>query len=124
MTTHTTHQALRDLDDASLMQRLHQLIADDNTLEAELLTHIGEVDHRQLYREKAASSMFGYCVSELNLSESVAYKRIAVARAAAIEAPRASATHSPRIQLDFGLTNENERKYTPARRSAGASCLH
>jgi len=77
-----SHEALQQLEDEALLQRLCELLSQDRTLEAELLAHLGEVDHRKLYRERAFSSMFQYCVGELHLSESVAYKRITVARAA------------------------------------------
>jgi 5-methylcytosine-specific restriction endonuclease McrA len=73
---------LQQLDDDTLLEKLQQLLKDDHAIEADLLFHLGEVDHRRLYRERAHSSMFQFCVDELFLSESVAYKRIAVARAA------------------------------------------
>jgi hypothetical protein len=44
--------------------------------------YLGEVEARRLHLEQGCSSMFDYCVKELRFSESVAYKRIEVARAA------------------------------------------
>jgi 5-methylcytosine-specific restriction endonuclease McrA len=58
------------------------LIHRDQRLEAELIAHLGEVDARRLYLDQACPSMFEYCVQVLHFAECVAYKRIAVARAA------------------------------------------
>jgi hypothetical protein len=73
-------RGLEQLDDGALLEKLRELLHEDHAIEAELLAHLGEVDHRRLYRERAHSSMFRFCVDELFLSESVAYKRITVAR--------------------------------------------
>ena len=50
--------------------------------EADLLAYLAEVDKRQLYLERACSSMHRYCTEVLHFSEGMAYHRIAVARAA------------------------------------------
>jgi len=76
-----TH-ALRAVTDDQLLERLKDLVAQSNRLEADLVAHIGEVDERRLYARFAFSSMFAYCTQALHLSEAVAYRRIAVARAA------------------------------------------
>ena len=73
---------LRSLSHDQLLTQLHDLIRRDHSLEAELIAHLGEVDARRLYLEQACSSMFHYCVHVLHFAEGVAYKRIAVARAA------------------------------------------
>jgi hypothetical protein len=73
LSTHSNEQLLREL---------HNLIERDHHLEAELIAHLGEVDTRKLYLEQACSSMFQFCVDVLRFAEGVAYKRIAVARAA------------------------------------------
>ena len=49
--------------------------------EADIVSHIGEIDSRRLYAREACSSMFGYCTEVLHLSEAEAYLRIAAARA-------------------------------------------
>ena len=46
------------------------------------MVHLGEVDARKLYLQEASSSIFVYCTRVLHFSESVAYHRIAAARAA------------------------------------------
>ena len=61
---------LRARFDAQLLSCLHTLIRRENSVETELL-YLGE----------GCSSMFAYCVRVLHFAESVAYKRIAVARA-------------------------------------------
>jgi hypothetical protein len=74
--------ALRDVTDDQLLENLASLVAQSNRLEPDLVAHIGEVDERRLYARFAFSSMFAYCTQALHLSEAVAYRRIAVARAA------------------------------------------
>lgn len=73
---------LRSLSAKDLVTKLASLVASDHQLTADMLAHIAEVDTRSLYLESACSSMFTYCVSRLHMSESSAYKRIEVARAA------------------------------------------
>jgi len=73
---------LNGLTDNQLLKDLQILVHRDHTLEAELIAHLGEVDARRLYLEQALPSMFHYCVAVLHFAEGVAYKRIAVARAA------------------------------------------
>jgi hypothetical protein len=70
------------LDDATLLQRLHALLARDHRTSALLLAHLGEVDARGLYRDAGFSSLFGYCIGALHMSESEAALRIRAARLA------------------------------------------
>ena len=53
-----------------------------NGLTAELLAHLAEVDARGIYRERACSSLYTYCVYELRLSEDEAQRRVRAARTA------------------------------------------
>jgi len=68
--------------DRQLLKDLQHLVHRDHKLESELIAILGEVDARRLYLEQAHPSMFQFCVSVLHFAEGVAYKRIAVARAA------------------------------------------
>jgi len=70
------------ISDQDLLRDLKQLIVKDRKLEAELLTHLAEVDARKLYLKEGCTSMFVYCTEVLRFSESEAYHRIAAARAA------------------------------------------
>ena len=70
------------LGNGKLMQELQRLVESDRATTAELLAHVGEVEHRRLYVPAGHSSMHEYCVSALGFSDDVAYKRIHVARAA------------------------------------------
>jgi len=79
--------SLRHLTDAALLQCLSDLVARDRATTADLLAHIAEVVHRELYAPAGYDSMSAYCVQELRLSEQAAYKRINVARVA-LEFPR------------------------------------
>ena len=78
--------SLAHVDDAVLLRELFALVAQDRLTTAMLLAHIAEVDTRRLYVPAGYSSMHGYCVDELRLSEDAACDRIAVAVAdAAVE---------------------------------------
>jgi hypothetical protein len=68
------------LDDVELMAGLHGLVSQDRALTARLLLHLGEVDARGLYRERAFSSMFEYAVEALRMSPDEAYVRLRAAR--------------------------------------------
>jgi hypothetical protein len=78
----TNTNTLQSLSDDELLHRLLELTQQSRRVEADLIAHIGEVDHRRLYAREACSSMFSYCLEVLNLSEAESYFRIAVARAA------------------------------------------
>ena len=68
--------ALSALSDDELLLRLSELLQQSRCVESELVAHIGEVDARKLYAEKASSSMFVYCTEVLHLCEHEAYLRI------------------------------------------------
>jgi hypothetical protein len=108
--------ALRGLPDHVLLERLKACCARDAELEAELLVHLGEVDARQLAVEKGFSSLFDYCVEVLHFSESVAYQRIQVARAARrfpeiLECVRSGEIHLSGLRLLVPhLTEKNWRE--------------
>jgi hypothetical protein len=70
------------LGDRELMAGLYGLVAQDRALTARLLVHLGEVDARGLYRERAFSSMFEYCVEALHMSPDEAYVRLRAAKLA------------------------------------------
>jgi len=77
----TPTTTLESLDDDALLERVRTLADDSRRVEADLIAHLAEVDARGLLARHAARSLFGYCREVLNLSESEAYLRIAVARA-------------------------------------------
>ena len=74
--------AVSHFTDRALLHDLKGLVAQDRRTTAVMLTRIAEVDERKLYRREGYPSMYEYCVHELRLSESAAYKRINVARMA------------------------------------------
>ena len=59
-----------------------RLVGRANTLTAELLAHLGEVEARGIHRERACSSLYTYCVYELCMSEDEAQRRCRAARLA------------------------------------------
>jgi hypothetical protein len=70
------------LSDAELLDCTRSHLQRAQALDAELLQLLGEIDARGLYKERAFSSMFAFCVGELSFSEDAAYNRIGVARLA------------------------------------------
>ena len=68
------------LGNDELIETTQRLLREERELTARLLAHLAEVDSRQLYRQRAYSSMFDCCVQALHLSESEAYLRIGAAR--------------------------------------------
>ncbi len=72
---------LATLSDDVLLLRLVEILSRSRRVETDLVAHIAEVDARRLYAREAFPSMFAYCTEALHLSESEAYRRIAVARA-------------------------------------------
>ena len=73
---------LATLPDRELLRALHDLVARERRVEADLFTHLAEVDARELYLEQGCPSMFAYCTEVLHFSEARAYDRIQAARAA------------------------------------------
>jgi hypothetical protein len=68
------------LGDEELIANVERLLGQEREVSAQLLVHLGEVECRQLYLQRAFSSMFEYCVKALHLSEAEAYLRIGAAR--------------------------------------------
>jgi 5-methylcytosine-specific restriction endonuclease McrA len=117
--------ALAHVSDQALLQALGVLVARDRSTTAELLEHLGEVNDRRLYASAGYPSMFDYCVEELRFSESVAYNRIYVARAARrfpriLEAVAAGRLHLTAVRLIVPyLTEENVEELL----TAASTCL-
>jgi 5-methylcytosine-specific restriction endonuclease McrA len=74
--------SLAQLTDASLHSELKRLVGSSNTLTAQLLAQLGEVEARGIHRERACSSIYTYCVYELRMSEDEAQRRCRAARLA------------------------------------------
>jgi 5-methylcytosine-specific restriction endonuclease McrA len=73
---------LSSIDDAALHGALKHTTGKANTLTAQLLAQLGELEARGLYRERACSSLYTYCVYELRMSEDEAQRRCRAARLA------------------------------------------
>jgi 5-methylcytosine-specific restriction endonuclease McrA len=107
---------LSSLNNAELLARTRQLIGHSLRTEADLLAHLGEIDERRLYLERAFPSMFAFCIGELGFSEAAAYDRITVGRAgrqlpAIIEALRSGQVHLTGLRLLVPhLTDETHRE--------------
>src|SRR3954462_15940486 len=74
--------SLAQLTDASLHCELKRLVDSSNSLTAQLLAQLAEVDARGIHRERACPSLYTYCVYELRMSEDEAQRRCRAARLA------------------------------------------
>ena len=77
-----TEYKLTHLRDDDVVRNLAALVTRDRTSTAMLLAFVAELDARKLHVPAGYPSMFAYCTEELHMSEDVACKRIAAARAA------------------------------------------
>jgi hypothetical protein len=68
------------LTDDRLRETLRALARDEQSMAAQLVRYLAEVDKRRLYLGDGYSSLFSWCVGLLRLSEAAAYNRIEVAR--------------------------------------------
>lgn len=74
--------SLTRLSDAELIARVKRLVARERDATAQLVTHLAELDTRDVYLREGYGSLYVYCRDALGLSEGEAYNRIEVARAA------------------------------------------
>jgi len=70
------------LSDAELVVEVKRLARCEREATVHLVTHLAELDARQLYLAAGFSSLFTYCTEVLQLSEHETYNRIEAARAA------------------------------------------
>jgi 5-methylcytosine-specific restriction endonuclease McrA len=70
------------VSDEVLLGRFGALVKEDRRVSAELLRTVDAIDRRQLWAKLGYSSLFDFCVRRFHMSEAVAGKRIASARAA------------------------------------------
>src|SRR5713226_7701369 len=105
---------VESLSASDLLSATRELVQQSRGVEAELLVHLGEIDERKLYLDRAFSSMFAFCVGELGFSEDAACNRINVARAARrlpviLEAVRSGQVHLAGLRLLAPhLTSDNQ----------------
>jgi hypothetical protein len=71
---------VRRVADHELLSRLEQLVRADRALSLKLLVHLGEVEARKLFLERGYSSMYGYCMTVLGMSEAETYLRLLAAK--------------------------------------------
>jgi hypothetical protein len=70
------------LSDADLIAEVKRLAQGARATNAVLVTHLAEIERRQLHLAAGFPSLFAYCTAVLRLSEYEAYSRIEAARAA------------------------------------------
>jgi hypothetical protein len=78
----TERYRLDHLPDDALHTGVKTLVGRHNVITADLLAHLAEVEARGIYRERACSSLYTYCIHELRLSEDEAQRRAKAARTA------------------------------------------
>ncbi|MEO6463567.1 MAG: hypothetical protein ABIP29_10880, partial [Candidatus Eisenbacteria bacterium] len=74
--------ALSHLSDANLTSDMRASVSHEQAAVAVAIAHIAEFDARRLHVPAGYPSMHAYCVGEFGFSDSAAYKRITVTRAA------------------------------------------
>src|SRR4051812_29350582 len=114
------------MSNEELIAAARELSRRSRAVEAELLLHLGEIDERKLYLDRAFSSMFAFCTRELGFSEGAAYNRILVARAgrklpAIIDAVRAGQVHLAGLRLLAPHLTEENHPHLLRTRSSGPS---
>jgi 5-methylcytosine-specific restriction endonuclease McrA len=72
--------SLKSLSDKELINQLKKLVSTEQNLTLQILPHLVEVERREIYLEKAYSTMTHYCVNELGYGESSASRRVRAAR--------------------------------------------
>ena len=73
-------QSLEHITDEDLLATVRRLTARSNVALADLLAHLGEVEHRGIHRIRACASLYTYCIYELRMSEDAAFRRAKAAR--------------------------------------------
>jgi len=76
----TVAPRLDSITDDALLARVAEMIGRSRRVEAELVSHLAEVDRRRLYLREACPSMHVYATTRLHLSDAEAYLRITAAR--------------------------------------------
>jgi hypothetical protein len=108
--------SLRRLSDRELVGGLKGLVARERHATAQIVAHLAELDTRDVYLREGYPSLFAYCRDVLSLSESEAFNRIDVARAARrfpviMDLLLSDAIHLTTVRLlSPHLTEENHRE--------------
>ena len=77
-----SRRSLSHLSARDLLSGLDEAESRQQSGDADVLAHLGEVGYRRLYAQLGYSSLFTWCVHARHYSEDVAVKRIRAARAA------------------------------------------
>ena len=111
----TSRMMVEAFSSSELLVSTQNLVESCAGLEAELLLHLGEIEHRKLFLDCGHSSLFVFCVKTYGFSEDIACNRIAVARVARqfpaiLDAVRSGQVHLSGLRLLIPhLTDENHR---------------
>ena len=72
--------SLGEIEKRELIAGLEALVRGGNQLTADLLEHLAEIERRMIHLELGFSSLHGYCVHGLRMSEGAAGRRVIAAR--------------------------------------------
>jgi hypothetical protein len=61
--------SLKSLSNQELVNKLKTLVSQEQNLTLQILPHLVEVERREIYLEKAYSTMTHYCVNELGYGD-------------------------------------------------------
>jgi hypothetical protein len=111
--------SLKSLSNQELVNKLKELVSQEQNLTLQILPHLVEVERREIYLEKAYSTMTHYCVNELGYGESSASRRVRAARVIR-DVPEVygllqskKITLSAVVQIYGVLTPENKEQLLP-----------
>ncbi len=68
----TSMSPLRSLDDDQLVASLRGLVARSHKISTDIIVRLAEMEARKLYLVRGYTSLYAWCLGELNLSEDVA----------------------------------------------------
>src|SRR5688572_7190178 len=105
----------RNCSDDRLIEALMESLKEERNASLRVVLLLAEIDQRDLYARLGYSSLFAYCIQQLELSEPEAYLRITAARAGRrfpliFDLLRQGELHLTAIgKLSKHLTQENHR---------------
>jgi len=98
----------------ALHERAKKIAQNYHQIESDLIEILQKLDQKKVFRDLGYSSLFKYCLDELNLSEATAYNFITVSR---------KATEIPELKEEIiagHITVTKARKITPVLKKANA----
>lgn len=67
---------LNNLSDTEIIDQTKRLVAEERKVTLEILWHLREISSRRIYAKRGHTSLYEYCLRELNYSAGAAFRRI------------------------------------------------